>query len=147
MSLLSLLCINQCSGNGFQRRTFHFIWVPDLSKYLSYSNCLLTASFCQCSRSLFMAYRDLFVPDLVLTLKWSLLVKGRRGLSATDHAISTGVKTAEQSLTGFSSISRRVPRLIVLLTSARTSQISPLLCHCCFRVCWNSHYCCIRLLH
>jgi hypothetical protein len=42
LSLLSLLCLHPFSGNGFQRRTFPFLWVPELSKCLSYQ--LLTAT-------------------------------------------------------------------------------------------------------
>jgi hypothetical protein len=42
LSLLSALCFHQFSGNGFQRRTFSFPWVLDLSLCLSHSNSLLT---------------------------------------------------------------------------------------------------------
>jgi hypothetical protein len=42
LSLLSLLCLQQYSGNGFQRRTFPFLWVPELSPCLIYQ--LLTAT-------------------------------------------------------------------------------------------------------
>jgi hypothetical protein len=31
VSLLSLLCLHKSSGNGFQRRTFPFLWVAELS--------------------------------------------------------------------------------------------------------------------
>jgi hypothetical protein len=31
LNLLSLLCLHHSSGNGFQRRTFPFLWVPELS--------------------------------------------------------------------------------------------------------------------
>jgi hypothetical protein len=34
--LLSLLCFLRSSGNGFQRKTFPFLWVPDLSQCFSY---------------------------------------------------------------------------------------------------------------
>jgi hypothetical protein len=42
-SLLSLLCLHQFSGNGFQRRTFPFLWVPELSPCLSYQFLTATA--------------------------------------------------------------------------------------------------------
>jgi hypothetical protein len=31
LNLLSLLCLHQSSGNGYQRRTFPFLWDPELS--------------------------------------------------------------------------------------------------------------------
>jgi hypothetical protein len=40
--LLILLRLYKFSGNGFQQRTFPFLWVPDLSPYLNYK--LLTAT-------------------------------------------------------------------------------------------------------
>jgi hypothetical protein len=45
-SLLSLLhvCLQSFSGNGFQRRTFPFLWVPQLSPCLSFSISRLTYS-------------------------------------------------------------------------------------------------------
>jgi hypothetical protein len=43
LRLFSLLCLHQSlSGNGFQRRTFPLLWVPELSPCLSYQ--LLTAT-------------------------------------------------------------------------------------------------------
>jgi hypothetical protein len=36
LSLLSLLCLGQSSGNGFQRRTLPFLWVSELSSCHSY---------------------------------------------------------------------------------------------------------------
>jgi hypothetical protein len=43
LSLFSLLCLNQSlSSNGFQRRTFPLLWIPELSPCLSYQ---LTATF------------------------------------------------------------------------------------------------------
>jgi hypothetical protein len=40
--IVSLLCFHQSSGNEFQRRMFPFLWVPELSPYLSYQ--LLTVT-------------------------------------------------------------------------------------------------------
>jgi hypothetical protein len=35
LNLFKLLCLHQSSGNGFQRQTFHFLWVPKLSPCFS----------------------------------------------------------------------------------------------------------------
>jgi hypothetical protein len=40
--LLILLCLHRSSGIGFQRRTFPFFWVPELSLCFTHSNYLLT---------------------------------------------------------------------------------------------------------
>jgi hypothetical protein len=44
LNLLSLLCLHQSvSGNGFQRRTFPFLWVTEMSPSLSYRLLTTTA--------------------------------------------------------------------------------------------------------
>jgi hypothetical protein len=60
LSLLSLLCPHKwLSGNGFQRRTFPILWVPELSPCLGYQ--FLTAT----------AHKDWTTADLQLTHKAS----------------------------------------------------------------------------
>jgi hypothetical protein len=39
LNLLSLLCLHQSSGNGFERQMFPSFWFPKLSPCLSHSNC------------------------------------------------------------------------------------------------------------
>jgi hypothetical protein len=41
LNLLSLLCLHRASGNVFQHRMFRFLWVSELSPYLSHSNYLI----------------------------------------------------------------------------------------------------------
>jgi hypothetical protein len=41
-------CLHQSSGNGFQRRTFHFLWVSELSQCLNCIYSLLTLSLKLC---------------------------------------------------------------------------------------------------
>lgn len=54
LSVLSLLCPNQSSGNAFQWQTFLFLWIPELSPCLSSRNSYITTTF---SRRLLILYQ------------------------------------------------------------------------------------------